>query len=153
LNQTINEGDELNVTDDNSIKQEEAESSSLMENQWMILIAGLVVFGVVLLVMGQLRGSSRRDEDDSPYGKHLGVYEEDLVSLDGKSTNTIFGETESTHTTQSPTLTTPSSNPPPTTATGTPDSEGYEWLEWPAGGGVNFYRAVESGDDWAVWDS
>ena len=156
LNQTINEGDELNGTDNNPLKQEEAESGSLMENQWMILIAGLVVFGVVLLVMGQLRGSSRRDEDGSPYGKHLGVYDEELVSLDGESTTSAFDEVTSSHAaiqSDTPAPTTPSFNLPPTTATGVPDGEGYEWFEWPAGSGVNYYRPVESGDDWAVWDS
>ena len=37
--------------------------------------------------------------------------------------------------------------------TGTVDQHGFEWLEWPEGSGINYYRKLDSGDSWAIWAS
>ena len=40
---------------------------------------------------------------------------------------------------------------PPEQIENTIKKEGFEWVEWPAGSGQNFYRSEKSGGEWLKW--
>jgi len=40
---------------------------------------------------------------------------------------------------------------PPDKIENTIKKEGFEWVEWPAGSGQNFYRSEKSGGEWLKW--
>ena len=43
--------------------------------------------------------------------------------------------------------------PPSDDITGTIAEHGFEWLEWPEGSGINYYRKPDSEESWAIWAS
>lgn len=43
--------------------------------------------------------------------------------------------------------------PPSDDITGSIDEHGFEWLEWPEGSGINYYRKPDSEESWAIWSS
>ena len=43
------------------------------------------------------------------------------------------------------------SDEPPLEIENTTKKEGFEWVEWPAGSGQNFYRPENTGGEWRKW--
>ena len=88
---------------------------------------------------------SRRSEDHNPTSPfevdEKSIFEEELI----EETNTELEQSEKE---PSEVELTPSDD-----IAGTIDEHGFEWLEWPEGSGINYYRKPDSGEPWAIWAS
>ena len=88
---------------------------------------------------------SRRSEDHNPTSPfevdEKSIFEEDLT----EETNS---ELEQLEIDPSEVELTPSDD-----INGTIDEHGFEWLEWPEGSGINYYRKPDSEESWAIWAS
>jgi len=88
---------------------------------------------------------SRRSEDHNPTSPfevdEKSIFEEELT----EETNS---ELEQLEIDPSEVELTPSDD-----INGTIDEHGFEWLEWPEGSGINYYRKPDSEESWAIWAS
>ncbi len=155
LNQTINEGDILNETVDDSITDPIAEEESLLGTSWIPLI--VVILMVLLLFIQALQLvkkpvmpsgppesllAEQSVFDDVDHTSEVINSDADFVAPEGAKEELV----DDSHL-----LVTTEATSPPLAVDNLTISDGFEWVEWPEGSGQNHFRAEGSQDEWQQW--
>ncbi len=144
LNETTGNDDE-NVNPINSVEQvsDSGFSFPLLEIVFLILLGTLVLI--------QTLAFRRRPETPSTFidpHDHTSIFNEDTI-VQEESNQESSTDVEEEIIEESDTVI----ESPPLDSKGTVDESGFEWIEWPAGSGINHYRKAESQDTWEIWQS
>ena len=144
LNETTG-NDYENVNPINSLEQvsDSGFSFPLLEIVFLILLGTLVLI--------QTLAFRRRPETPSTFidpHDHTSIFNEDtIVQEESNQESSTDVEEEIIEESDA------EIESPPLDSKGTVDESGFEWLEWPAGSGINHYRKAESQDTWEIWQS
>ena len=144
LNETTGNDDE-NVNPINSLEQvsDSGFSFPLLEIVFLILLGTLVLI--------QTLAFRRRPETPSTFidpHDHTSIFNEDtIVQEESNQESSTDVEEEIIEESDA------EIESPPLDSKGTVDESGFEWIEWPAGSGINHYRKAESQDTWEIWQS
>ena len=147
-NQSFTNNTFLNQTDDD--KANDTDSGALDENleassetpEWQLYAFAGLGFLLLILIFTMIRrggkGPDWRKEDELATA---------ISSQNDSEFNDLMGESSGVVETGYHSGNT--SEHPPQDMQGRKDEAGYEWVEWPAGSGINFYRPP--GGTWARW--
>lgn len=155
LNQTINEGDILNDTADNTVTDSVADEESLAGMSWVPLI--VVILMVLLLFIQALQLVKKPMVPSGPPESMLAeqsVFDEIDYSSDvlESSNDFIAAEDEVKESiVETPQPVVAEAISPPMNPENPTISDGFEWIEWPEGSGKNYFRTEDTQDDWIPW--
>ncbi|HIF05288.1 MAG TPA: hypothetical protein EYQ80_07930 [Candidatus Poseidoniales archaeon] len=155
LNQTINEGDLLNQTEPEESADVPSESASDGALTWEPI--AVISMMVLLLLINLMHLLKRTPIPSGPPESMLLMTDEmdqvfdqsDEMSADAPSE--IEREEDGENDVPPPEEKPTEEETPPTDIGNTTKSEGFEWVEWPAGSGQSYYRPENSGGEWRMW--
>ena len=155
LNQTINEGpiaNESTAEEDSLLPPEPSTEGSLT---WEPITA--IAIMVLLLLINFMHLVKKPAIPTAPPEEML-LMSSGMDSVFDQTDNVLENETsiaEPIEDAGSPQIETPGAeavqDTPPLEIENTIQKEGFEWVEWPAGSGQNFYRPEKTGGEWRKW--
>ncbi|MEC7687719.1 MAG: hypothetical protein VX514_01610, partial [Candidatus Thermoplasmatota archaeon] len=135
-----NEQDETNnqLSDLEETSDESGFTFPIIEIAVITLLAAIFIIQLSTVI-------SRRSEDHNPKSPfevdEKSIFEEELKEETNSESEQLEIESSEVQL------------PPSDDVTGTVDEHGFEWLEWPEGSGINYYRKPDSEESWAIWTS
>ena len=135
-----NEQDETNnqLSDLEETSDESGFTFPIIEIAVITLLAAIFIIQLSTVI-------SRRSEDHNPKSPfevdEKSIFEEELKEETNSESEQLEIESSEVQL------------PPSDDVSGTVDEHGFEWLEWPEGSGINYYRKPDSEESWAIWTS